>query len=87
MFVIKKLRLNKFVARPIVSGRALFTAMGNKPATIESKDTAECYNAPTAEGATKTKILGLAQQIANKAYEMRTSNGEASELNINAKSV
>lgn len=87
MFVIKKLRLNKFVARPIVSNRSLFVAMGNKPATIQSKDTADCFDAPTVEGATKTKVLGLAQEIAKKAVEMKESNGNASELKINAKSV
>lgn len=87
MFVIKKLRLNKFVARPIVSNRSLFVAMGNKPATIQSKDTADCYDAPTVEGATKTKVLGLAQEISRKAYEMRQSEGNATELNVNAKSI
>lgn len=87
MFVIKKLRLNKFVARPIVSNRALFTAMGEKPATIQSKDTSDCFNQPTVEGATKTKVLGLAQEISRKAYEMRESNGNATELNVNAKSI
>lgn len=85
MFVIKKLRLNKFVARPIVSNRALFVAMGQKPATIESKDTSECFDAPTVEGATKTKVLGFAQEIAQKAYEMRESNGNAEQLNVNVK--
>lgn len=85
MFVIKKLRLNKFVARPIVSNRALFVAMGQKPATIESKDTSDCFDAPTVEGATKTKVLGFAQEIARKAYEMRESNGNTESLNVNVK--
>lgn len=85
MFVIKKLRLNKFVARPIVSNRALFLAMGQKPATIESKDTSDCFDAPTVEGATKTKVLGFAQEIARKAYEMHESNGNAEQLNVNVK--
>lgn len=85
MFVIKKLRLNKFVARPIVSNRSLFVAMGQKPATIESKDTADCYDSPHIEGASKTKVLGLAAQIASKAYEMHQSNGEATALKLNTK--
>lgn len=85
MFVIKKLRLNKFQPRPIVSNRALFVAMGQKPATIESKDTSDCFDAPTVEGATKTKVLGFAQEIAAKAYEMRESNGNAEQLNVNVK--
>lgn len=87
MFVIKKLRLNKFVARPIVSNRALFVAVGDKPATIQSKDTSDCFDQPTVEGATKTKVLGLAQEISQKAYEMRESNGNATELNVSAKSM
>lgn len=84
MYVIKKLMLNKFVARPIVTNRALFVAMGQKPATIESKDTSDCFDAPSVEGATKTKVLGLAMQITHKAVEMRESNGEATPLNKDA---
>lgn len=87
MFVIKKLRLNKFVARPIVSNRALFTAIGEKPATIQSKDTPDCFDAPTVEGATKTKVLGLAAQIASKAVEMKESEGNATPIHKNAKDV
>lgn len=85
MFVIKKMRLNKFVARPIVSNRELFATNGEKPATIQSKDTADCYDQPSIEGATKTKVLGLAQQISNKAIEMRLTNGEATPISVNAK--
>lgn len=80
MFVIKKLRLNKFVARPIVSNRALFHAMGEKPATIQSKETAECYDQPTAEGASKTKILGLAEQISRTAYLKHVTEGESNDM-------
>lgn len=86
MFVIKKLRLNKFVARPIVSNRALFTAMGEKPATIQSKDTSDCFNQPTAEGASKTKVLGLAEEISRKAY-LNSQAVETSKLAVNAKDV
>lgn len=85
MFVIKKLRLNKFVARPIVSNRALFVAVGDKPATIQSKDTSDCFDQPTVEGATKTKVLGLAQEIANKAVEYRQNSEETTPLVGNAK--
>lgn len=86
MFVIKKLRLNKFVARPIVSNRALFTAMGEKPATIQSKDTSDCFNQPTAEGASKTKVLGLAEQISRTAY-LNSKGAETPKLAVNAKDV
>lgn len=86
MFVIKKLRLNKFVERPIVSNRSLFLAMGEKPASIQSKDTSECYSEPTPEGASKTKILGMAAEITKVAYEKHKTAGESNDMNIkNAK--
>lgn len=69
MFVIKKLRLNKFQPRPIVSNRALSLSVGDRPATIVSKDTSDCIGAPSIDGANKNKVLSLAQQTAQKAYE------------------
>lgn len=69
MFVIKEMRLNKFQPRPIVSNRELALANGNHPATIVSKETSDCYNEPSIEGASKTKVLGLAQEISSKAIE------------------
>lgn len=81
MFVIKEMRLNKFEPKPIVSNRELFVAKGECPATIQSKDTADCYSEPSIVGASKTKILGLAQDISSKAIEHAQSNGEADKLN------
>lgn len=69
MFVIKKLRLNKFQPKPIVSNRALALSVGDKPATIVSKETSDCIGAPSLDGANKNKVLSLAQQTAQKAYE------------------
>lgn len=69
MFVIKKMRLNRFQPRPIVSNRELFLAKGECPGTIDSKESAECFNEPSLQGASKTQILGLAQKIGQKAYE------------------
>lgn len=69
MFVIKKLRLNKFQPRPIVSNRALFLSVGQKPATIVSKETSDCLNEPSCDGASKNKLLALAQQIGENAYK------------------
>lgn len=68
MFVIPKMRLNRFVPRPIVSNRELFLSLGQCPGTIVSKDTAECFSEPTLLGSTKTKALGLAQDISTSAY-------------------
>lgn len=80
MFVIRKMRLNKFQPRPKVSNRALFVARGQQPGTIESRSTADCFNEPSILGASKTKVLGLAEDIANTAYAKRESDGAAPSL-------
>lgn len=67
MYVIPKMRINKFEPKPIVTNRQLFAARGQQPATIVSKDTSDCYNQPSIQGASKTKILGLAQEVCNAA--------------------
>lgn len=69
MFVIKKLRLNKFQPRPIVSNRALSLSVGDRPASIISKETSDCIGSPSIDGANKNKVLSLAQETAQKAYE------------------
>lgn len=69
MYVIPKMRINKFEPKPIVTNRQLFAARGQQPATIVSKDTSDCYNQPSIQGASKTKILGLAQEVCNAALE------------------
>lgn len=84
MYVIKKLRLNKFERRPIVSNKALFLANGSKPAVIDSKESADCFDQPTLEGASKTKVLGLANEISTRAIEHAKSN-EVPTLSHNAK--
>lgn len=86
MLVNKKLRLNKFEPRPIVSNRELFVSNGKAPATVTSKDTADCYNQPTIEGATKTKMLGLASDIIAEAKKQHDSAGKAPHMElVNAK--
>lgn len=86
MYVIKKMKLNKFRPRPLVSNRELFASIGEKGATIQSKDTADCYDAPSIEGASKTKVLGLAEEIGKAAYAKKMSNGESESMSIkNAK--
>lgn len=69
MFVIKKLRLNKFQPKPIVCNRALALSVGDKPATIVSKETSDCLSEPCVDGANKNKLLSLAQQIGQKAIQ------------------
>lgn len=86
MFVIKEMRLNKFEPKPIVSNRELFSACGAKPGTIESKETADCFDAPTLQCASKTKVLGLASDIALEAWKHYTeeSSTDGAELNTPA---
>lgn len=86
MFVIKKMKLNKYKRRPLVSNRELFASVGEKTGVIQSKDTADCYDAPSIEGASKTKVLGLAAEIGKAAYAKHQSAGESKDMNIkNAK--
>lgn len=80
MYVIKKMQLNKLKAMPIVSNRALFLSCGPKPATIDSKDTSDCATDPVPYGAKPTQLLSLAQDMINKAYEMRDTGGNAQPL-------
>lgn len=64
MYVIKKMRLNAFESRPLLSNRQLATSAGESNPTIVSKNTASCFDEPSIDGASKTKLLGLAEQIA-----------------------
>lgn len=80
MYVIDKMKLNKFQPRPIVSNRALFLVNGEKPAVIDSKQTADCYSEPTVDGASKLKVLGLAAEISKSAYEKHVSAGESDDM-------
>lgn len=75
------MRINKFESKPIVTNRQLFASRGQQPATIVSKDTSDCFDQPSIEGASKTKVLGLAQEICNKALEhVRKGEDGASEM-------
>lgn len=89
MFVIKKMRLNKFEKRPIVSNRSLFISKGEKASSIISKDTMEnCLESPSIDGASKLKVLGLAEQIAAKAHaDHENGNTEHEELNLNTRNL
>lgn len=89
MFVIKKMRLNKFEKRPIVSNRALFISKGEKASSVISKDTMEnCLDAPHIDGASKLKVLGLAEKISVKAYtDHQNGNTNHEELNLNTRNL
>lgn len=80
MYVIKKMQLNKLERKPVISNRAMFLSLGAQPATIVSKDTADCAMDPIPYGSKPTQLLGLAQEMVNKAYEMRETDGNAKPL-------
>ena len=80
MFVLKKMRLNRFELRPCVSARALFASKGAMSATVTSKLGADCYDAPSVDGASKTKMLGLLDEIAKSAYVKHVSNGQSPDM-------
>lgn len=82
MYVIDKMKLNKFIARPVVSNRELFVGKGGKSfdAAIQSKDTIACVDDPSIEGASKTKVLGFAQEILDAAAAKKASDGKSPDL-------
>lgn len=80
MYVIRKMRINKFEPRPVVSNRELFASNGEKPATVVSKATSDCFDEPSVEGASKTKLLGLAQQISFTAIAKAKEGGDAPSM-------
>lgn len=80
MYVIKKMRLNTFEPRPLVSNRELFVSQGAKPARVTSNATPDCFDAPTLEGASKTKILGLASEVVAQAKREHDSAGHTPPL-------
>lgn len=85
MYVIKQMRINRFEHRPCVSARALFANKGNQPAVSTSKLTSDCYDSPSVDGASKTKILGLIDEMAKSAYAKRESDGKSPDMpNVNA---
>lgn len=80
MYVIEKMRLNRFELRPCVSARALFAAKGAQAATVSSKCDSSCYDSPNIDGASKTKLLGLVDEMAQAAYAKRESNGNSPDM-------
>lgn len=80
MYVLEKMKLHRFEKRPIVSARSLFAAKGAQSATVKSKLGADCFDAPNIDGASKTKLLGLMDDMAKAAYAQRESGGHAMPL-------
>lgn len=80
MFVIDKMRLNRFEKRPCVSARSLFATKGAQNATISSKLGSDCFDSPSIDGASKTKILGLIDEMARSAYAKRETDGNVPDM-------
>lgn len=85
MYVIEKMRLNRFELRPCVSARALFAAKGAQVATTDSKCDSSCFDALSIDGASKTKLLGLVDEMAQAAYAKHISDGKSPDMSkVNA---
>lgn len=69
MYVIRKLRLNRFRAVPIQSARRLFELFGLSAPKVESQQTAEDLTTVVPYGAKKTQVLDLGVQMAEKAKD------------------
>lgn len=69
MYVIPKLRLNRFKSVPCPSSRRLFELFGLSPAKIESAQTAENIENVIPTGARKTQLLELGSKMAEKAAD------------------
>lgn len=80
MYVIKKMQINKFEPKPIVTNRQLWLLNGDKPAQVTSKETSDCASDPVPYGAKKTQLLGLADDMARSAYRKRDTAGESDSL-------
>lgn len=80
MYVIKNMQLNKFEKRPIVSNRELFASNGKAEAVVTSKAMSDCLDDPQIDGASKTKMLGLASAIVAQAEKEHNTAGNTSPM-------
>ena len=73
MYVIKKLRLNRFKMEPVVSARALFARMKGKITneTSGSKSTSDCISDAIYQHTTKLQSLALVDEIVKKRSEFQ----------------
>lgn len=75
MYVIQNMQLNKFENRPIVSNREIFASKGKSEAVVTSKAMSDCLDEPQIDGASKTKMLGLASTIVAQAEKEHNTAG------------
>lgn len=69
MYVIQKLRLNKFQPSPVMTPRQLFEKFGQSDPLIKSQQTAEEIECVIPTSARKMQVLALANDMAEKAVE------------------
>lgn len=69
MYVIRKLRLNRFKARPCLTPRELYLKHGLSEPKIQSQLTAQVEEVTGPVSAHKTQQLALAQEIEKKAAQ------------------
>lgn len=69
MYVIEKLRLNKFSAQPVLSARELARTVGLSDPKFQSQQTAKDMEVVIPFGAKKTQTMALGQEMASKAAE------------------
>lgn len=71
MYVIKKMRLNKFQPCPTPSAKELYKQFGESKPLYPSKQTAESIHDTVPIGTSKTKLLSIAKDVAEKAAEFK----------------
>lgn len=79
MYVIKKLKLNKFKASPVLTGKQLKAKYGYSEPAVDSNETAENIEVTVPFGARKLQVLSLANDMADKAAEFM-NNPDAEPL-------
>lgn len=80
MYVIEKMRLNRFERKPIISARALVASRGMSESIIKSQCGSDCFDSPNIDGASKTKLLGLVDEMARSAYAKHISDGNSPDM-------
>ena len=80
MYVIKEMRLNKFQHCPVPSAKELYKKFGESKPLYPSKQTAESIHDTVPIGTSKTKLLSLAKDIAEKAAEFKANPEQTKPL-------
>lgn len=80
MYVIEKMRLNRFVSSPCPSPRRLFQMLGFSKPAFESGSTPECIDETIPMGARKTQVMQLGAEMAQKAAEFASNPENTSPL-------